>query len=57
MPEKNDEQSESEQEKEGPEEQCPYCSVELLEEKEPEERSPLIIIAISAILLDSWFVL
>lgn len=51
MPEKNDEQSESEQEKEGPEEQCPYCSVELLEEKKPEEHSPLIIIAISTILL------
>lgn len=51
MPEKKDEQSESEHQKEDPQEPCPYCSVDLLEEKEPEESNQLIIIAISAILL------
>ena len=50
MPEKKDEQSESEQQKEDPQKPWPYCSVDLLEEKEPEESNPLIKIPITAIL-------
>lgn len=47
MPEKNDDIELGEEFSE----YCPYCSVDLLEEKESERREPLIIITVSAIIL------
>ena len=48
MPEKNDDKTKLENEEFY---ECPYCTINLMEEKESERRTPLIIITISTIIL------